>query len=532
LQLPLFVKKLKGKVWCIDCSEKDFPRTIIQIVRLGLDFITIPDQDKQYQQLERFKSYIQKTKKKYRLNQIITATRKALEGEYMVLETDKNMGPSIITLSHYKILAKKILNDRTTFRKVNTTQREIEIQFKNRTLHLSDDVRDKLMKEYNPHIANFRGMPKVHKSPIVLRPVVNAKSVITTMTAKIIQKCLEPIIAKMDTVNVFNIHRTETLIMKLKNANNKIITGITMDALDVKSLYTSIPINLVKESIRYAIREFRWEQFTTIDKYCILVTDTDIIKLVDIYLDFNYVEYEDVLYAQITGIPTGGNASPVIAMICLSYLEILFKENYNEMWTMYQLSARYLDDWIIITNDIHYDRKKFQLIVYNDIFELEKAKKESNNYTFLDLQIDIRKHQFYWKLHRKPGNAYDYLHRKSFLPTHVKEAFIKAEVNRIKQRSRDVIDANKEIKFFKQCLYKRGYDSVFIHKAITKIKKEKVNKTEQKWLTIPYNNILPMNDINEYASKNRLKISFRNQQKLRILLAKRQNSPRANRRTA
>ncbi len=220
-------------------------------------------------------------------------------------------------------------------------------------------------------------------------------------------------------------------------------------------------------------------------------------------------------------------------MISLTYKEIMFENNHNNLWLMYKLSARYLDDWLIITNDPNYSPAHFQELVYNNLFQLEISLSEDHTYKpFLDIQIAIKNDKFYWKLFRKDGNAYMYPHFRSYLPKFCKKGIIIGETIRYFRRNKHKTDMMKELNTLKTNLLKRDYPIDLIDQTITstmkdiekgkynsKIKRNKKKFNNTEWIPINYidhmknRDILDLMDLNS-DNETHYKICFKNHRKL------------------
>lgn len=501
--LPQFVKTINGKIWFLNVDASVIPNTIKQLLKLGLKFTPTPD-------VETFISFIEHYPDlmKYKIKwstKIVQITKKAgaylKENGLIVKETDKNMGPCIISKEIYCSLTSNLLNDVHTFELLDMKTEDIVNSFFERiNLVIPQYIRSCITPtEQEGNIPRFTGLPKVHKNPLKLRPVINASKVTFTKLSMLIDDTLKPIINKLKDMNPFNVKNIDEFISKIREKEIN-TTEYKMDALDISSLYTNIPIDLVLESVEFfTLQNLKDKTYSRIfcknAKTWLNITVQNQIDLISIYLEFNYLLTEDnKVYKQIQGIPTGGNCSPSLAMLALSYLEIQFRRENRQIWQHYSLSARYLDDWIIITTDKNYERERFQTLVYKDKFILEPSNNTiANECIFLDGRFRFEENKITFRLYRKPGNAYSYIHAKSFIPLHIKKGFIVGEIIRIYRRCFHEKDALVEEKFFVQKLIQRGYEPKFLRRLVligrSKFKQSKNNsdnKPEYKWLIVPY----------------------------------------------
>lgn len=193
-QLPKWCRNLQTKVWFIDCNEKDFPKTLIQVLKLGLSFIPTPSNRDLHRSFFSnnpvLKEKIQS--RNSRLTSIIIKCQQFIKGQYLLKETDKNMGPSIISKMKYDQLSLKLLHDKSTFEPLMWYEEDI---VKHYMLDVKRLCSKSLQESICPDVIQqrlpmFTGLPKVHKPIIALRPVVNASNCITTKVSKLLQEIL------------------------------------------------------------------------------------------------------------------------------------------------------------------------------------------------------------------------------------------------------------------------------------------------------------------------------------------------------
>jgi hypothetical protein len=90
----------------------------------------------------------------------------------------------------------------------------------------------------NPSAPSIKGLIKIYKPNLPIRPVVNWRNAPAYRLAKLFtQKTrqLDPL------PNTHNIENTRELIGKLKNT--PILPHFTLASLDITNLYTNIPVN-------------------------------------------------------------------------------------------------------------------------------------------------------------------------------------------------------------------------------------------------------------------------------------------------
>jgi Reverse transcriptase (RNA-dependent DNA polymerase) len=445
----------------------------------------------------------------------------------MVLPTDKNMGPSIISCKEYHRLTLQALD--SSFEHMNTTSSIIITEY---IKDLNFSIDGKLLRTIKPtkhlNLPQFTGIPKVHKIPIKLRPIINASDCFTTNLSKLIQLCLSPLYNFINKLELFAVRSTDEYQEKLKNiCPHYLDSNIITEAYDIESLYTNIPHELVIQSVDFLCCFSRTRHFMiTFERNDFIIELHELIDLIKIYLKYNFLLYKskfnnnEYIYKQIKGIPTGGNCSPTLADIVLSYKELEFKIMQPEIWEYYKYSGRYLDDLFIITKK---NNPNHILSIYGNDFKLKATCENDEDKIFLDLQIKYEHNnkRFTWKLYRKPNNSYMYIHYKSFIPEHVKNAFILNEFNRLRSRCYYDNDYNKEANFFIQKLCERGYSKSLINNVFKSRIKYNDNTQNLTWTVFPYQNKYKKNTLLDLinTNENSYNIAFKNQRKLQALLS-------------
>lgn len=533
-KLPDFVKKLDNKVWILGFNEEIIPKTVLAIVRLGTDFIIRPSSMQLNKILSehRMQYKLHDNSKCNPLACSIEPVKQFLQqNQLIMLDTDKNMGPALISTVKYNELAKKILQDETTF--ISIEEYNIQYEYVELIKKFNYDIVKAIKPDDNQLcLASFTGMPKVHKVILALRPVVNASNIITTKLSKLLNVVLSKMLDKLNEANPFNVCSADAYITKLKEFNKNNCNKITLDALDIKSLYTNIRLDKLREAVDFCLGSFLPMGAISIyfNKSQIFLRSTDIFQLLNLYLEFNFVTFDGKIFKQIKGVPTGGNVSPTLAMMTLSYYELEFKQNERQMWELIKNSGRYLDDWIIIYTGTNYDRELYSRKLYGEELELEPSEAESvNSKPFLDLRVTLKSCglRIKWKLFRKLNNAYCYLHYKSYIPVYVKKGFIIGEIIRIYRRNLYESDSIREVKFFFDKLKLRGYPSKFIQKQIQKAtaiikgldtSNDKDHKND-KFYIMPYIEGMPKHEIldvvNVRSTTRYTSVAFTNHQKLK-----------------
>ena len=519
--LPNFIQQCPGKVWCIDVDEDSIPQYFMQVLKMGLEFIFQPPDEYLIKEFEQHE-VPHNTRLNNEVVRRVTKSWKHLKKKVKVLPTDKNMGCSIISIDTYTRLKMDLLNDEKTFQRLNVSQEELI------NAYLQDLMEFEYLLAYiSPEsdgeqhcLPVFSGIPKVHKTPIKLRPIVNCSRVITTPLSEFLHEILIMVIKNCKFVNAWMIENTKEFTDKLDHCQT--LKGFKIYTADIQSLYTNIQHEALMKALRFMLDNFRAVYYVFLPrKEPIYVSNTDVMGLIELYLKYNFCidPDTDMVYKQVQGIPTGGNCSPDLANLFLMYYEIQYKTDHPFEWYKHRMMGRYLDDLMVLTNNPQFDWQEIQHKVYEDTIVLEDNSLTGHTSgIFLDIVVWLHKEtgEVLYRLYRKPGNAYQYIHRKSYLPWHIKRAFIRHEIQRIRQRCKLDYDFEREQDFFLNMLVKRGYTEKLIHKIQADREPREQNDCQdgqrKEMLILPYSHLLPEDLWTRY------RVVFSNQRKLKDYL--------------
>ncbi|XP_076037629.1 uncharacterized protein LOC143023045 [Oratosquilla oratoria] len=188
--------------------------------------------------------------------------------ELVITQADKGGGIIILDKSDYENKMMELLSDGTTYeekhhsyaeektRKFTSRARQILIKTKKgkELLHLLEE---------NPCIPRMRGLPKIHKPGIPMRPITSG---IGSAPHRLAKRLAKPLSNALGSISQAHLKNSTDLINRLNNVDFK---GKEMASFDVKALFTSVPkegaMEAVKEAVdkitgRYIgnIRDWQW----------------------------------------------------------------------------------------------------------------------------------------------------------------------------------------------------------------------------------------------------------------------------------
>lgn len=248
-----------------------------------------------------------------------------VRNDYVVTATDKNLGIAVSKRTWIVEKCLEILADAANYRPLSileATRIQDEKCTKMREAAevagiyayeegaVEDFLLSKVTKDGDRHnVPRFYGIPKIHKQPVKMRPIIPCHSAIQNPAAKYISKKLKPLIQAAPTV----IHGTKDLATKLSKLNLTpgrswfIVTG------DVVAFYPNIPIQPCLEIVAGQYR--RWYEDNV--NYNLTRADERRLDLFNLCLDVGntklVTQFQDTFYLQLKGLAMGVADSPDLA---------------------------------------------------------------------------------------------------------------------------------------------------------------------------------------------------------------------------
>ena len=177
-----------------------------------------------------------------------------------------------------------------------------------------------------------------------------------------------------------------------------------------------------------------------------LTTQTEIIRLCDVILTQNYVQFGDSYCLQKTGLAMGAPTSSIFSEIYLQFIEntviydILTKHNIIGYF-------RYVDDILIIYKDehtgIHLVLDLFNNASPTPPFTTKKKRKKNNSINFLDISI-CKNNNISFIIYRKPTATHHTIPHDSNHPPEHKLSTINYLSNWLIAYPLNDLDENKE----------------------------------------------------------------------------------------
>lgn len=294
-------------------------------------------------------------------------------------------------------------------------------------------------------VPEFHAIPKVHKTPWTLRPIVPSHSWVTSSSSTVLDHLLQPILKQLPWVLTSSKDVIQALekVRSITNEQVWIITG------DVTAFYTNIPTKRCSKVIAGA-----WKRFQSSSN----ITMKTISQMVNFVMDNNFFRYRGQTFKQVQGLAMGTACAPVVANLYAAYFELKAKIVHQEGVLFY---GRYIDDILCLFQGTREEALAFTHKLNLGGLEVRWSI-SSKRQEFLDIELILERDGLrvvHTRLYRKPMNRHLYIPWSSAHPLHVKKGFVKAELTRLAiicSKHEYFTDARRE---FYGNLRRRGYPS-------------------------------------------------------------------------
>jgi hypothetical protein len=401
-----------------------------------------------------------------------------LSDELMIQATDKNLGLIVLSKEWYKKECQRQLSDTTVYRQLTREEyigllADLHGQCKficENLRYTSENLRKYLFDTYSSKKAKqdfrfctFYILPKIHKPGEVKgRPICSNTHFVTHAISTVVDTVLQPYVQATPSY----IKDSISLVRTLETLNLPSNTPITLFAMDVVSLYPSIPTADALQRIQSLLLAASKSQSETQKLQ-------EIHKLLTFVMKNNFLMFDGSVYQQIQGTSMGTSSAPAFACLFMAQLEQTWIDEYSEKLLMYK---RFIDDGFGVFLGTESETKtaleKFNNLHPNIKIDFNFSIK---SVVFLDLNIYINPN-FPNKLQvscfQKLMNKYLYLPFTSYHNDSLKQNFIRGELIRyLRNCSEEENFKAIKIAFFGR-LRARGYPSEFLLPIFLKIQFE------------------------------------------------------------
>lgn len=305
------------------------------------------------------------------------------------------------------------------------------------------------LKSYNSLAPKFYGLPKIHKTQIPMRPVTSFCGSPTYNLSKFISNPIKKIIGKTE----FHIKNSFEFCKKIKHY--KIPDDFILVSLDVKSLFTNIPKQLVLKCVK-----LKWKYIREHTK----MPDNIFLDILDFCIENAYCCFNGVFYKQTFGTPMGSPLSGVIADLVMEKLEndVLKKLDFR-----YIFYFRYVDDIIICIHKNNVNKLLNTFNGYNENLQFTIEIENNGQISFLDTLLIRENDSIITNWHHKDTFSGKYLNFNSNASIKDKISIIYGLVDRAIKLS-DIKFYTDNLNFIYNILIENDYPQNFLTKYINK----------------------------------------------------------------
>ena len=369
--------------------------------------------------------------------------------EVCVVDADKNLGDAILPRSWVRDECLRLLReasrpvDLQAYQFATTNMKFVLDSFVHRAFSaglITELTLKFLLQSFcSTSPGSFRLRVKLHKSPVVGRPIMNVSRTWLAPFAVYLTETLNPLLNQTKHVITSSTELLDRLV------GVAVPEDMCLCTFDVRNLYPYISRNHFLLVTATRVRRF-WSRSPQFAEF--------IMKLIELVLDSQYVTFEQQIWHISEGLPTGFQPSVVFANLYLSsFDEYLVAEcNQVKIWNRFVDDAFSMLPW----REINMVFSKLQ--AWHPSIVWEKSG-HGRRVSFLDLDISIDAGRCVFQTHRKEQNAYLYLPRTSCHPASVLKALVIGETQRLfKTCLRNPMAFAKHLGFFLDKLRNRGYN--------------------------------------------------------------------------
>lgn len=437
-----------------------------------------------------FHSYddLPKTRSNIKLKTLQSTISLLKDPRFIIKPADKNLGLTIMYDSWYCKEVMRQLSDSATYydlgsiigynARLYNIRKQLRLGPKFRFIHKNAIKLLEEDKEKVETVPEFYILPKLHKNPVLGRPIVPSHSWITSNASRILNLYLQPILAEYNQI----LNNSTRLIIQLEALDPTITYDIVTG--DVSSLYTNIPTNDGIKAVGSIISDYYKNSPGLVH---------ELKWLLDWVLKGNVFKFRTKYYYQLNGTAMGTSCAPAYANLYMAYLEKNLNTSNSILW------YRYIDDIILI-----YDKKTPGLVNLMNQYNTQNKNivinwDQSRDTAFLDLLIRQESDgKIRISTYNKETNKFLYIPYTSFHPRSQKQAFIRTELIRFLRTNNSKLGFVERKTLFFHHLTARGYPPVFLIPLFRKVKWE----MRSKFLTSKSKNFGPINRARNHPKPN------------------------------
>lgn len=264
-------------------------------------------------------------------------------------------------------------------------------------------------------IPQFHGIPKIHKNPWKIRPIVPMHSYVTSTLSIVLHHLLLPIQRSFPWI----CESSQKLCEEVRSFNKRGLF-VRIHTGDVSAMYTSIPWASFRDALSSVVRRHPAYYMNT------AMVDW-IMRAADIVWHSTVFQLGKNLHHQTDGVPMGIQCGPVFANLYLAFYErhaLTMLEEGNLPGGLYR---RYIDDVFVLHPEDNYLRQLIRAPGMDIVWSHSGIE-----LPFLDVlfHTHLGSTEICFQPYEKVGNHHQYLPWASSHPLSVKKGLVKGELTR------------------------------------------------------------------------------------------------------
>ena len=403
-----------------------------------------------------------------------------------IVPADKGKSIVVMDKEEYQDKVSVLLNDTNTYLKITDKRSNLTTSVERNLNKLLLNIREEknagtsqigpeLYKKLhcnNSTPASFYGLPKIHKPERPLRPITSSIGSPTYAVSKHLVSILSPLRR-----NRFSVKNSSEFAQQIRQQT--VTSDEIMVSFDVKSLFTSIPVNLALTTTNERLHK---DQHLA-DRANMSISN--IMKLLEFVLKQNYFKHDNIYYKQIFGCAMGSPISPVIADLVMEEIEeiAITTARHPPKWWF-----RYVDDShaCLKKEHVHEFHQHLNSINPSIQFTVELEDTAEQGLPFLDTIATGSGTRIEVNVYRKSTHTDRYLDFNSHHPMCHKRSVVSTLLRRAKNIPSTQEGKRKETKRVKSVLRENNYPSSFINKCERSLSKPPEDLPTNGFVVLPY----------------------------------------------
>ncbi|XP_037506744.2 uncharacterized protein LOC119382905 [Rhipicephalus sanguineus] len=322
------------------------------------------------------------------------------------------------------------------------------------------------------------GLPKIHKEGVPMRPIVDFTRSPLHKLSNYLHRIISPLVGKTET----HVRNSYDFIEKVRNT--VLHDDEIMVSFDVKSLYTSVPIDFAVKVCTDAL-----ESDPSLPERTPLEAP-DLSRLLEFCLSNTYLTFQKKFFKQVHGTAMGASISVTAANLAMESLESRALSSFNPRPRVF---LRYVDDCFSVVKKSALSAFLLHLNSMDPAIQFTTEEEVNGRLPFLDVLVKRDGSSLSFSVFRKETHTGKYLSFSSVHPMCQKKSVVASLVRRAEKLSSTPENQAAELATIRRDLSSSGYPSSFIQAVKKSLAHPTPNDSQQyndkgkrKRIPVPY----------------------------------------------